>query len=40
MDHLKSLKGTNPNLMEKIRKNLYVDDIMMGGVTVSEESSY
>ena len=36
MEHVKSWEGINPNLVEEMRKNLYVDDVMMCGVTVSE----
>lgn len=34
--HLKSWKTRCPELVEEIRKNLYVDDLMTGGATINE----
>ena len=35
-EHLKSWKTKRPELVEEIRKNLYVDDLMTGGATITE----
>ena len=34
--HLKSWESKRPELVKEIRKNLYVDDLMTGGATVTE----
>ena len=34
--HLRSWESKRPQLVEKIRKNLYVDDLMTGGATATE----
>ena len=34
--HLKSWETKRPKLVEEIRKNLYVDDLMSGGATIAE----
>ncbi len=34
--HLKSWETRCPELVEEIRKNLYVDDLMAGGATITE----
>ena len=34
--HLKSWETKRPKLVEEIRKNLYVDDLMTGGATIAE----
>ena len=39
MEHLKSWEGINPNLVEEMRKNLYVDDVMMTVSEVDEKRS-
>jgi hypothetical protein len=35
-EHLKSWETKRPELVEEIRKNLYVDDLMTGGATITE----